>query len=62
MCSLIDVGNTPTARQYLEQVKYEVQQNVFRVKQKMAVVQHSAYNPMSMLEDYHKQQKVEVVK
>ena len=51
----IDVGNMPPhkARQYLEQVKYEVQQK--RVPNKKAdgsSVADSAYNPMSMLEDY----------
>jgi hypothetical protein len=51
----IDVGNMPPhkARQYLEQVKYEVQQK--RVPGKTndgGSVADSAYNPMSMLEDY----------
>ena len=51
----IDVGNMPPhkARQYLEQVKYEVQQK--RVPGKSSdggSVADSAYNPMSMLEDY----------
>ena len=51
----IDVGNMPPhkARQYLEQVKYEVQQK--RVPNKKAdgsSVADAAYNPMSMLEDY----------
>jgi hypothetical protein len=51
----IDVGNMPPhkARQYLEQVKYEVQQK--RVPNKGANgsgVTDAAYNPMSMLEDY----------
>ena len=51
----IDVGNMPPhkARQYLEQVKYEVQQK--RVPNKKADgsgVLDAAYNPMSMLEDY----------
>ena len=51
----IDVGNMPPhkARQYLEQVKYEVQQK--RVPGKTSdgkSVADSAYNPMSMLEDY----------
>ena len=51
----IDVGNMPPhkARQYLEQVKYEVQQK--RVPNKKADgsgVVDAAYNPMSMLEDY----------
>ena len=52
---MIDVGNMPPhkARQYLEQVKYEVQQK--RVPNKKADgsgVVDAAYNPMSMLEDY----------
>ncbi len=51
----IDVGNMPPhkARQYLEQVKYEVQQK--RVPNKGANgsgVTDASYNPMSMLEDY----------
>lgn len=51
----IDVGNMPPhrARQYLEQVKYEVQQK--RVPGKNGEgqsVADSSYNPMSMLEDY----------
>lgn len=51
----IDVGNMPPhkARQYLEQVRYEVQQK--RVPNKSidgSNVADSAYNPMSMLEDY----------
>ena len=51
----IDVGNMPPhkARQYLEQVKYEVQQK--RVPNKKgdgSGVADAAYNPMSMLEDY----------
>jgi uncharacterized protein YlbG (UPF0298 family) len=51
----IDVGNMPPhkARQYLEQVKYEVQQK--RVPNKKgdgSSVADAAYNPMSMLEDY----------
>jgi hypothetical protein len=51
----IDVGNMPPhkARQYLEQVKYEVQQK--RVPNKNGAggsVADAAYNPMSMLEDY----------
>jgi uncharacterized protein YlbG (UPF0298 family) len=51
----IDVGNMPPhkARQYLEQVRYEVQQK--RVPNKAidgSNVADSAYNPMSMLEDY----------
>ena len=51
----IDVGNMPPhkARQYLEQVKYEVQQKRVPNKGKdgQSVVD-AAYNPMSMLEDY----------
>ena len=52
---MIDVGNMPPhkARQYLEQVKYEVQQK--RVPNKKGDggnVADAAYNPMSMLEDY----------
>jgi len=52
---MIDVGNMPPhkARQYLEQVKYEVQQK--RVPNQGpdgSSVADSAYNPMSMLEDY----------
>jgi len=52
---MIDVGNMPPhkARQYLEQVRYEVQQK--RVPNKRANgsnVLDAAYNPMSMLEDY----------
>jgi len=52
---MIDVGNMPPhkARQYLEQIKYEVQQK--RVPNKDGAgnsVADSAYNPMSMLEDY----------
>ena len=52
---MIDVGNMPPhkARQYLEQVKYEVQQK--RVPNKKgdgSGVADAAYNPMSMLEDY----------
>jgi hypothetical protein len=52
---MIDVGNMPPhkARQYLEQVKYEVQQK--RVPNKKgdgSNVADAAYNPMSMLEDY----------
>lgn len=51
----IDVGNMPAhkSRQYLEQVKYEVQQK--HVPNKNAAgqsIMDSAYNPMSMLEDY----------
>ena len=51
----IDVGNMPPhkAQQYLERVKYEVQQK--RVPNKNgqgANVADAAYNPMSMLEDY----------
>ncbi len=51
----IDVGNMPPhkARQYLEQVKYEVQQKRIPGKAKDgSSVADSAYNPMSMLEDY----------
>lgn len=51
----IDVGNMPPhkARQYLEQVKYEVQQKrVPNKKTDGTSVADSAYNPMSMLEDY----------
>lgn len=51
----IDVGNMPPhkAKQYLEQVKYEVQQK--RVPNKRgdgSSVTDASYNPMSMLEDY----------
>jgi hypothetical protein len=51
----IDVGNMPPhkARQYLEQVKYEVQQK--RVPGKNGSggnVTDATYNPMSVLEDY----------
>ena len=52
---MIDVGNMPPhkARQYLEQVKYEVQQKrVPNKKSDGSSVADSAYNPMSMLEDY----------
>ena len=51
----IDVGNMPPhkARQYLEQVKYEVQQKRMPSKNsKGQSVADSSYNPMSMLEDY----------
>ena len=51
----IDVGNMPPhkARQYLEQVKYEVQQKRVPGKNKDGnAIGDSAYNPMSMLEDY----------
>lgn len=51
----IDVGNMPPhkARQYLEQVKYEVQQKRIPSKNKDGqTIADSAYNPMSMLEDY----------
>ena len=51
----IDVGNMPPhkARQYLEQVKYEVQQKRIPNKNKDGnAIADSAYNPMSMLEDY----------
>ena len=51
----IDVGNMPAhrAQQYLEKVKYEVQQKRVPSKSKDGnSVADSAYNPMSMLEDY----------
>lgn len=51
----IDVGNMPPhkARQYLEQVKYEVQQKRVPNKNKDGQnVVDAAYNPMSILEDY----------
>ena len=51
----IDVGNMPPhkARQYLEQVKYEVQQKRIPGKNsKGQSIADSSYNPMSMLEDY----------
>ena len=51
----IDVGNMPPhkARQYIEQVKYEVQQKRIPGKNKDGgSIADSAYNPMSMLEDY----------
>lgn len=51
----IDVGNMPPhkARQYLEQVKYEVQQKRMPSKNSQGQsVADSSYNPMSMLEDY----------
>ena len=51
----IDVGNMPPhkARQYLEQVKYEVQQKRVPNKNKDGnSVVDASYNPMSMLEDY----------
>ena len=51
----IDVGNMPPhrAKQYLEQVKYEVQQKRIPGKNDSGQsVADSAYNPMSMLEDY----------
>lgn len=52
---MIDVGNMPPhkAQQYLERVRYEVQQK--RIPNKTGGGQNvadSAYNPMSMLEDY----------
>ena len=52
---MIDVGNMPPhkAQQYLERVKYEVQQK--RVPNKNGDgknVADASYNPMSMLEDY----------
>ena len=52
---IVDVGNMPPhkARQYLEQVKYEVQQKRIPGKNNNGQsVADSAYNPMSMLEDY----------
>ena len=51
----IDVGNMPPhkARQYLEQVKYEVQQKRVPSKNKNgSSTVDASYNPMSMLEDY----------
>ena len=51
----LDVGNMPPhkAQQYLEKVKYEVQQKRIPGKNKDGQsVADSAYNPMSMLEDY----------
>ena len=51
----IDVGNMPAhkAQQYLERVKYEVQQKrVPNQKGDGSSVTDAAYNPMSMLEDY----------
>lgn len=51
----IDVGNMPAhkAQQYLERVKYEVQQKrVPNQKGDGSSVADAAYNPMSMLEDY----------
>jgi len=53
---IIDVGNMPPnkAKQHLNQIKYEVQQK--RIPGKNAQGQNiadSAYNPMSMLEDYY---------
>jgi len=50
----IDVGNMPPhkARQYLEQVKYEVQQKRVPNQNGGGSVADAAYNPMSMLEDY----------
>jgi len=51
----IDVGNMPPhkAQQYLERVKYEVQQKRVPNKNKDGGnVADAAYNPMSMLEDY----------
>jgi len=51
----IDVGNMPPhkARQYIEQVKYEVQQKRIPGKNKDGgSIADAAYNPMSMLEDY----------
>jgi hypothetical protein len=52
---MIDVGNMPPhkAQQYLERVKYEVQQKRVPNKNKDGNnVADAAYNPMSMLEDY----------
>lgn len=52
---MIDVGNVPPhkAKQYLEQVKYEVQQKRIPSKNSQGQsIADSAYNPMSMLEDY----------
>jgi hypothetical protein len=52
---MIDVGNMPPhkAQQYLERVKYEVQQKrVPNKNNKGNNVADAAYNPMSMLEDY----------
>lgn len=51
----IDIGNMPAhrAKQYIEQVKYDVQQK--HVPNKNALgqgIMDAAYNPMSMLEDY----------
>ena len=51
----IDVGNMPPhkAQQYLEKIKYEVQQKrVPNKKNDGSNVADAAYNPMSMLEDY----------
>lgn len=51
----IDVGNMPPhkAQQYLEQVKYEVQQKRMpSVDSEGNSIGDAAYNPMSMLEDY----------
>ena len=51
----IDVGNMPPhkAQQYLEKVKYDVQQKRVPNKNKDGQnVADAAYNPMSMLEDY----------
>jgi len=51
----IDVGNMPPhkASQYLERIKYEVQQKRIPGKNKDGQsIADSAYNPMSMLEDY----------
>jgi len=51
----IDVGNMPPhkARQYLEQVRYEVQQKrVPNVDSQGNPISDAAYDPMSMLEDY----------
>jgi len=58
----IDVGNMPPhkAKQYLEQVKYEVQQKRIPGRTKDGQnIADSAYNPMSMLEDYYFAQTAE---
>jgi hypothetical protein len=52
---IIDVGNMPPhkAKQHLEKIKYEVQQKRIPGKNSQGQnVADSAYNPMSMLEDY----------
>ena len=51
----IDIGNMPAhrAKQYIEQVKYEVQQKHIPNKSASGQdIMDAAYNPMSMLEDY----------